>query len=277
MTNKLMRQNFGLCLALFMAMIICLNLTSAKAQGLALGGNDQPIEIFADNGIEWQQDSLVFLARGNAKAINGDVTVFADELRAYYREVEGGTDIYRLDALGNVRIVGAGETAYGGKAVYDVDNAVLVLSEGNLRLETKTDVVTARQQLEYWEKKNIAVARGDATATREDRTLQADVLTAHFAKNQNGENRVHRVDAFDNVKVKTKTEEAQSRRGIYNVDSGVATLTGDVTITKGNNVIRGCAARINMKTGVSTMQACAGENGKRARGTFVPNRSGTNN
>ena len=43
-------------------------------------------------------------------------------LRAYYRKnAEGGSDISRLDALGNVRIVSAGETAYGDSGVYDVD------------------------------------------------------------------------------------------------------------------------------------------------------------
>lgn len=258
-----------LCLALVLGFG-----THAQAQGLSLAGNDQPVEIFADNGIEWQQENLVFLARGNAKAVNGAVTVFADELRAYYREAQNGTDIYRLDAIGNVRIVGQGETAYGGKAIYDMDNAILVLSEGDLRFETATDVVTARDQIEYWETKSMAVARGDAAASREDKTLRADVLTAHIIQNQAGDSRVQRVEAFDNVRVRTATETATSRRGVYNVDRGVATLSGDVEINKDQNIIKGCAAVINMNTGVSTMQACQGEGQGRARGTFVPNRAG---
>ncbi|MEQ9558821.1 MAG: organic solvent tolerance protein OstA, partial [Rhodospirillales bacterium] len=59
----------------------------ATAQSLNLGAGDEtPIEIFADNGIEWQQDNLVFLAKGNAKAVRGDITVLADQLTAFYTE-----------------------------------------------------------------------------------------------------------------------------------------------------------------------------------------------
>ncbi|MFQ5765194.1 MAG: LptA/OstA family protein, partial [Rhodospirillales bacterium] len=102
----------------------------AWAQSLNFGAKDSdlPIEIFADHGIEWQQENLVFLARGNARAVRGEVTVFADELRAYYREEpDGSTDIWRLDAEGKVRIKTADETAFGRKAIYQVDNGILVL------------------------------------------------------------------------------------------------------------------------------------------------------
>ena len=75
----------------------------AQAQSMNLGsGDDTPIEIFADNGIEWQQDNLVFLAKGNARAVRGGVTVLADQLAAFYTErADGTTDIYRLDADGS--------------------------------------------------------------------------------------------------------------------------------------------------------------------------------
>ena len=92
--------------------------TSAWSQSLNFAtSGDLPIEVFADNGIEWQQDSMVFVAQGNARAVRADVTVFADELRAYYRELAGGgTDIWRLDAIGTVRIKTPESTTYGEKA-----------------------------------------------------------------------------------------------------------------------------------------------------------------
>ena len=100
----------------FVSVLLTLaNLSSTKAQGLNFGkGNsDAPIEVYADNGIEWQQETLTFLAKGNARAIRGEVTVYGDELRAFYRELSvGGTEIWRLDVSGNVKIVTPGETAY---------------------------------------------------------------------------------------------------------------------------------------------------------------------
>ncbi|HZB92849.1 MAG TPA: hypothetical protein VE397_15490, partial [Stellaceae bacterium] len=58
--------------------------------GLGLTSNDdngKPIEIEADDGIEWQQNNRVYIARGNAKATRGQTTVFADTLTAFYRPV----------------------------------------------------------------------------------------------------------------------------------------------------------------------------------------------
>ncbi len=229
----------------------------AFAQSLNFGGGDMPIEIFADNGIEWQQENLIFLARGNARAVRGEVTVHADELRAYYRErQDGSTDIWRLDANGKVRIKTAQETAYGKKAIYQVDNGILVLSGGKVRLVTATDEITADKQLEYWEKKQMAVARGNAFAVREDKRLKADVLAAYFHTNKKGENKLYRVDAFGGVKIVTGKDTATSDRGVYNVESGIATLTGSVKLVRGKNVLKGCSAEVNLDNGISKLYGC---------------------
>ncbi len=49
--------------------------------------NGKPIDIAAEDGIEWQQNNHVYIARGHAKATRGDDTVVADTLYAYYRPV----------------------------------------------------------------------------------------------------------------------------------------------------------------------------------------------
>ena len=180
----------------------------AHAQGIGLPGQskDRPIEINADQGIEWQQKTKAYIARGNARAAQGDVAVHADVLTAYYRENEGGgTAIWRIEAESRVRIVTPTQKAFGNKGVYDVDNGVLVLT-GNVRMETDTDRITARDSLEYWEKRNLAVARGNAVAERGDNKLRADVLTAHFRKGKDGKTRVRQVDAFDNIVITTPDE-----------------------------------------------------------------------
>jgi lipopolysaccharide export system protein LptA len=263
--------------ALATALVLALAGGFAHAQGLNFGSgqSDQPIEITADNGIEWQQESLVFLARGNAKAVRGEVTVLADELRAYYREQQGGgTEIWRLDAIGSVKIKTAQETAYGKLAIYQVDLGVLVLSGGKVRLVTPTDEITADKQLEYWEKKQMAVARGNAFAVRENKRLKADVLAAYFRPDKAGDNKLYRVDAFDKVTIVTDKDTATSERGVYNVESGIATLTGSVQLTRGENVLNGCRAVVNLNTGVSNLYSCPATGAgprERARGLLMPN------
>ena len=160
---------------------------TAQTLNFGAGDSDQPIEIHADDGIEWQQENLLFLARGNARAVRGDVTVFGDELRAYYREkAEGGTEIHRLDAIGHVRIISSTQEGSADQAIYDVDNAVLILSGDKPRFRSGSDEIVADRQIEYWEQKQMAVARGNAAATREDRTLKAETLSAYFRKDAAG-------------------------------------------------------------------------------------------
>ena len=245
---------------LAMAAVVLMVTAQAHAQGIGLPGQDRntPIEISADDGIEWQQKSQAYIARGNARAVQGEVTIFGDVLIAYYRKVpQGGTQIWRMDAIGNVRIVSPEQTAYGAKAVYGVESGVLVMT-GKPLLVTKTDRITARDSLEYWEKRAIAVARGNAIAIRGDKRLRADVLIAYFVKGKDGKSEMQRIDAFDNVLISTPTEIVRAQRGVYNVKTGIIVATGSVRITRGQDQLNGEAAEINLNTGVSRMLSGGG-------------------
>ena len=256
----------------FLWLAVTLSSGPTAAQSLNFGGDgsEQPIEIFADEGIEWQQENLLFLARGNARAVRGKVTVHGDLRRAFYQENKtpnSGTEIQRLEAEGNVRIISPGEAVYGEKAVFNLDNSVLVISGGNLRLVAGDDVLTADGQLEYWETKQMAVARGNAAVVREDKKLYAEVLAAYFQRDKSGKSSIHRVEAFDNVKIVTATETATADRGVYNARSGIATLLGTVKIVRGNNILNGCKAEVNLNKGVSKLFGC----GNQVSGVIRPN------
>jgi lipopolysaccharide export system protein LptA len=245
------------------------------AQSLNIGGanSKSPMEVFADEGIEWEQDRKVFTARGNARAVRGEVEVTADLLRAYYREKPGGgSDIWRLDAEGNVKVSSPGETAFGDAAIYDIDNAILVLTGRKVRFVTAEDEITADRQLEYWEAKQMAVARGNAYAVRGKKKLRADVLSAHFRKNKSGRTKIYRVDAFDNVYIVSEKDTITADRGVYNVESGIATLTGSVKLSRDGNQLNGCSAVVNLNTGISKLKSCAsaGTGTSRVQGLFRP-------
>lgn len=240
---------------------------TADAQGLGLPnqGRGKPVEIHADQGIEWQQDAQTYIARGNASAKQGDVAVHADELIAHYKKgADGKTQIWRIDADGNVRITSPRQTAYGKKGVYDVTGGVFVLT-GSPRMVTETDRISASKSLEFWETKSLAVARGNAVAVRGDKRLRADVLTAYFAKGRDGKSQVNRVDAFDNVLISSPNEIVRGRRGVYNTQTGIIVLQGSVKITRGSDQLNGEAAEVNLNTGVSRL--LSGSSG-RVRGIF---------
>ena len=252
----------------------------AAAQGLGPGllskDGDKPLEIYADEGIEWRQDDKTWIARGNARAVRGNVTVHADVLTARYRKLgKDKSKIWRVEADGHVRIKSPTATAHADKAVYDVGNAVLVLTGNNPRLVTAKQRITARDSLEYWEKKRIAVARGEALVVQKDGRLKADVLTAHFRKTAGGGTKLYRVEAFGNVLVTTPSGIARGDRGTYDADSGIATLTGSVKITRGNNQLNGEIAEINLKTGVSRILSASkpGSKSGPVRALIVPQHS----
>src|SRR5579864_8706355 len=132
-------------------LIVCV----AAAQTPAPNDN-QPLQIQADSGIEWQQDQHLYIARGHAVATRGVTEVHADTLIAHYREAKGGgntggnTEIYRLDAEGGVLIKKEGQTIVGDRAVYDVDQGVGVITGKGLKMTTATDTVTARDRFDWY-------------------------------------------------------------------------------------------------------------------------------
>lgn len=256
------------------ALALALFSTGAAAQGFNLSkANDAQIQVYADEGIEWLSEASRVIARGNAKAIRGNLTVTADQLTAYYRNGPNGDEIWRLDADGNVTIRSPNETATGTKATYDLDKAIFVLRGQPARLVTPTETVQASETLEYWERDNKAVARGDAVATQKDRRIKADVLSALFKENAKKNLELSRADGFGHVVLTTPKEEVTGDRGDYNAETGIATVAGSVKITREGNELNGGYAHVNLNTGISKLfgSAPGAKDGDgRVRGTFTP-------
>lgn len=233
------------------------SLGAQSVGGLDLESSDAPLEIVAEEGIEWRRDEKVYIARGNARASRGDLSVSAEVLMAHYREAaEGQTDVYRIEATGDVRLASQDSVVYGDRAVYDVDKAVLVVTGRNLRVETQKAVITARDSLEYWDAQRVVVARGDAVAVEGDRRVEADRLTGYLRRDgQPGADRggLYQVEAEGDVVLTTATEVVRAEKAVYNLDQELATLTGGVKITRGENQLNGDYAEVNLKTGVSRL------------------------
>jgi lipopolysaccharide export system protein LptA len=258
----------------------------APAQNLFSQGGNQPVTIRADNGIEWIRDQRKYVARGNATASRDNATIKADLLTAYYREKSTGKgqEIFRVDATGNVRITANEQEAVGDKAVYDIDQAVFVLKGKKLQFRSKQGLLTARDSLEYWEVKRLAVARGDAVVVRDAQRLSADVMTAHIEdqapansakpetapkkggdKDPFGGSRIRQIDAFGNVHVSLRKGIVRGDTAVYEPAKGIATICGSVSITSGKNQLKGQCADVNLKTGIYRLKG-------RATGLVMPTR-----
>ncbi len=233
--------------------------------GLA-GDSDQPLEIHAEEGIEWIQEKKVYIARGKAQAIRGEMTLDADVLTAHYQPTEeGGTDVWRLDADGNVKIRNPSSVTHADRGVFDIAKGILVLTGRHLKLETGGNTVTARDSLEYWQAKNMAVARGNAHVVSEDRQMDADILTAYFHKVPGKGTELQRIEAFGNVKINTPTETATSERGIYDMVTGIVSIFGSVKILRDNDQLTGEYGEVNLNTGISRLLNAPPSGGRKGR------------
>ncbi len=259
---------------------------ACRAQGLDFADQKgAPVEVYADNGLELSQDAKTLIARGNAKALRGRVTVTADTLIAHYRErgtgpgagtkpagqaavaapaktaaagkgdtqAQSSSEIWRLEATGHVVIFTDTQRAYGDHADYNIDDAVVVLTGKNLRMTTATDTVTARDSLEYWERRQQAVARGNAVATRADKRLQGDILVADYGQDATRKTVLRHATAFDHVILTTTNDIVTGNRADYDPATGVVTINGAVKMTRGQNQLDGAYAVVNLNTGVSRM------------------------
>ena len=67
--------------------LIFLSLKISESQQLTnFDNNNEPIEIFADDGIEWHKNKSKYVALGNAKALSGTLSLESDRIEAYYKE-----------------------------------------------------------------------------------------------------------------------------------------------------------------------------------------------
>jgi lipopolysaccharide export system protein LptA len=170
----------------------------------------------------------------------------------------------------------------------------------DLKLTTPQEVMTARDSMEYWSQRHIAVGRGNAVVIATDgRRLSGDVLVG-YTTNPNDPNdnppgaqnaaarpvaatpdptkpppdpllssgKLKRVEAFGNVEVRTQTDIVRGDRGVYVPDTGMARVVGHVRITHGDNQINGPAADVNMKTGIAHMVS---DTTQRVQGLLMPN------
>ncbi len=215
------------------------------------------------------------------------------------------SEIYRLRAEGHVQIFTPTDHAQGDLAVYDIDQAVLVMTGHDLKLTTPNDVLTSRDTMEYWPQKHMAVARGDAVVvTKDARRVAADVLVAYTsdtsapgsapgaalaaapakakappsttaATTPPGSSddlatsgKLEKVEAFGHVSVRTQTDTATGDRAVYVPDSGIARLADNVRITRGQNQLNGQQGEVNMKTGIARLLS---GNAEHVTGLVVPN------
>ena len=151
--------------------LIALQLCAARAQTppqnpgpnpLTNPNDSQPIQIQANNGIEWQQNAQVYIARGNAVATRGTSGIARRTLVARYTAKQGAQPASASGSenqMGNTESTGSTQTAAScssarrrpWSATTSSTMSIRALPSSPARASTDDDdnMVTARDGLEW--------------------------------------------------------------------------------------------------------------------------------
>jgi len=194
--------------------------------------------------------------------------------------------LFRLAAALGLSLLAAGAYAQGSKGP---PNALQGFSQNRnepVHIEAAT--------LEVRDKDQVATFSGDVRVQQGDTTMRCATLVVFYdreaGKDANasatktaaktktmtatttgveGEQKIKRLEARGNVVVTQKEQTATGKLGVFDMPTNTVTLTGDVVMTQGQNVLRGDKLVVNLTDGVSKVESAKNGRG-RVEGLFVP-------
>ena len=149
--------------------------------------------------------------------------------------------------------------------------------------DTDAPVDITADEMEVFNAECMSIWRGSAEALQDKARLRADVLKTYLQVTGRTQGAAGvsancgdllRIEAQGNVFYATTEQRARGANAIYDAQAETITLTGDVVLAQGQNVLRGSRAVINVRTGQA--QVVGGASGRnkpgRVRGVFYPDR-----
>ena len=126
----------------------------------------EPIEIYAEQGIEWHKNDNKYLAIGNAIAKSGKMSLNSDRIEAFYEEKDNsGMDIKLVKAHKKVVVTDENLKIVGGRlAEYNLKKDYFSIFGKNLLLTSENNKLESNKKMEYWRTKGVAIATGKARA-----------------------------------------------------------------------------------------------------------------
>src|SRR4051812_9406283 len=137
-------------------------------------------------------------------------------------------------------------------------------------------------RLEVRDKDKVATFTGNVKVVQGDTTMHCKVLVVFYEKKDEaqgaqaqagakpgapmpaaapgpgGSSQINRLEAKGNVVVTQKDQTATGDTGLFDMKSNTVTMTGNVLVSQGQNVLRGEKLVVDLTTGVSRVDAGAG-------------------
>ena len=146
--------------------------------------------------------------------------------------------------------------------------------------------------LEIIDKDSYAVFSGNVVVRQGDSTMRARELKVHYegSLRESGKSaaapatpagqqqtvrndpaqRIRRLEALGGVIITSKDQKATGETGVFDMQTNTATITGNVVLSQGPNVMRGDRLVVDLKSGRTKLEAAAKGGSQRVQGLFVP-------
>lgn len=146
--------------------------------------------------------------------------------------------------------------------------------------------------LEVRDKQKTATFSGDVRVVQGDTTMRCKSLVVFYGEEVGlggekpvvrtktsagavpGGQNIRRIEARGDVTVTSRDQNASGDLGVYDLHSKTITLTGNVVVSQGKNVIHGERVIVDTVTGNARVEAAPGANQGRVRALIIPNNDG---
>lgn len=139
--------------------------------------------------------------------------------------------------------------------------------------DTKEPIDISADRLEVRQGENLALFVGNVEALQGDLQLTADRLVVYYETAAGATDpTIRRLDVEGSVRLQSPSEDVSAQWGVYDVDSRLVTLGGEVVLTRGDTVVEGDRLELDLDSGLTRVDAAttgAGQKPGRVRGRFA--------
>lgn len=227
------------------------------------------IEIHAEKVIECHTKDNVCIAKGNAWAKRGNVTIYGDELRIFFDKIKGKRVVKQLEAVGNAQLKDPSGVVTSHHITYVMEGQTLHSSQGEACIHSPKFTLTAKKGISYSHQTHQGYAEGDVTFIQGDYVLRAQsLLAAFYATTESSSHDAEKeglalrwAKANGKVCLRHNDQFALADQALYHATHEKAYLYGNVSILQGKQMARGQRGFFDFSTKRATLTQPLGKVG----------------
>ena len=200
-------------------------------------------------------DQLAIL-NGNVVVVDGQSTIATGSLNIEFlpdnrNGAQGSGGIRRITAPGRIVLRSKDQTATASSAVVDMVAQTAVLA-GNVRVEQGSSLLTTARL-------NITFLKGGGSARGPGGGLGGGI---------------RQITAPGKVRLTSQDQVVTADKAVVRMQENHAILSGNVVLSQGKNVVKGCELDFNLATNFAKMKSCPDTGSGRVKMLFTPKSAG---